>query len=88
MAAFVNFCKNCIRGILHYLGIRKQQFWGWRRTRSEYRQLFASSGYKSVEDGFLDDGFGTYWIRAAAREQAKPDEQKPLSAQEAETKAE
>lgn len=88
VAAFVNFCKNCIRGILHYLGIRKQQFWGWRRTRSEYRQLFASSGYKSVEDGFLDDGFGTYWIRAAAREQAMPDEQKPLSAQEAETKAE
>lgn len=68
VAAFVNFCKNCIRGILHYIGIRKQQFWGWRRTRSEYQQLFASAGYKAVEDGFLDDGFGTYWIRAGLKD--------------------
>ena len=72
-ARFVNFCKNCIRGILHYLGIRNQQFWGWRRTQAEYRQLFASTGYKDIRDGWLDDGFGTYWIRGAAEEAPQAD---------------
>lgn len=71
-ARFVNFCKNCIRGVLHYVGIRKQQFWGWRRTREEYRQLFASAGYKDIQEGFLDDGFETYWIRGALTEAGAP----------------
>ena len=62
LATFVNFSKNILRGILHYLGIRRQQFWGWRRTKAEYRQLFRSCGYKNIEDGFLEDGFKTYWI--------------------------
>ncbi len=62
LAGFVNFSKNMLRGVLHYLGIRRQQFWGWRRTRQEYRQLFHSCGYKNIADGFLDDGFNTYWI--------------------------
>ena len=72
-ARFVNFSKNCIRGILHYLGIRNQQFWGWRRTQTEYRNLFASTGYKDIEDGWLDDGFGTYWIRGAAEKVRQAD---------------
>ncbi len=67
-ASFVNVCKNYIRGVLHYLGVRRQQFWGWRRTRQEYRRLLFEGGYKGVEDGFLDDGFGTYWIRGQATE--------------------
>ena len=29
----INAIKIVIRGVLHYLGIRRQQFWGWRRTR-------------------------------------------------------
>ncbi len=66
VACFVNFAKNCLRGVLHYIGIRRQQFWGWRRTREEYRQLFSGCGYKAIEDGWLDDGFNTYWIRGSA----------------------
>ncbi len=68
VAGFVNFAKNCLRGVLHYIGIRRQQFWGWRRTQTEYRQLFISSGYRSVQDGWLDDGFNTYWIRGSLEE--------------------
>lgn len=63
VASFVNFVKNCIRGVVHYLGVRRQQFWGWRRTREEYQEAFTSCGYSNVEDGWLDDGFSTYWIR-------------------------
>ncbi|MDO5535996.1 MAG: hypothetical protein Q4F72_00495 [Desulfovibrionaceae bacterium] len=68
VAGFVNFAKNCLRGVLHYIGIRRQQFWGWRRTRSEYLDLFRSCGFRGVQDGWLDDGFNTYWIRGTADE--------------------
>ena len=63
VAGFVNFMKNCIRCLLHYSGIRRQQFWGWRRTREEYRETFRRSDLKNIEDGHLEDGFNTYWIR-------------------------
>ena len=63
IGGFVNAIKIVIRGVLHYLGIRRQQFWGWRRTRDEYRQLFRQAGFSDVEDGWLEDGFETYWIR-------------------------
>lgn len=63
VGSFVNFLKNIIRAGLHFLGIRRQQFWGWRRTRKEYQKLFADSGFQNVSDGWLDDGFETYWIR-------------------------
>ena len=63
IGSFVNAIKIVIRGFLHYLGIRRQQFWGWRRTRDEYRQLFKQAGCTQVQDGWLQDGFETYWIR-------------------------
>ncbi len=89
VASFVNFCKNCLRGALHYLGIRKQQFWGWRRTQNEYRDLFLQSGYGSIQDGWLDDGFDTYWIRASLKSPGKKDEEKkePARAPEPEPEA-
>ncbi len=62
IGGFVNAAKIVIRGILHYLGVRPQQFWGWRRTRREYHRLFKQAGFMSVTDGFLNDGFDTYWI--------------------------
>jgi phospholipid N-methyltransferase len=61
VGALVNAIKIFIRGVLHYLGIRRQQFWGWRRTREEYRQLFRQAGFTDMVDGYLDDG-ETYWI--------------------------
>lgn len=63
IGSLVNMMKIVIRGFLHYLGIRRQQFWGWRRTRKEYRKIFNTAGFDSIEDGFLDDGFDSYWIR-------------------------
>lgn len=67
IGSFVNAIKIFIRGILHYLGIRRQQFWGWRRTREEYRQIFKQAGFAQIEDGWLEDGFETYWIRGQER---------------------
>lgn len=64
IGGFVNAIKIGIRAVLHFLGVRRQQFWGWRRTRTEYRQLFTQAGFTSVDDGFLDDGNETYWIAA------------------------
>ena len=64
IGGFVNAIKIGIRAVLHFLGVRRQQFWGWRRTRTEYRQLFSQAGFTYVDDGFLDDGNETYWIAA------------------------
>ncbi len=63
IGSFVNAIKILIRGGLHYIGIRRQQFWGWRRTQDEYRNLFKEAGYTNVRDGWLEDGFETYWVR-------------------------
>lgn len=65
IGSFVNAIKIFIRGALHFLGIRRQQFWGWRRTRKEYRDLFKQAGCANVQDGWLEDGFETYWIRGS-----------------------
>lgn len=62
VGTLVNGIKICLRAALHYMGIRRQQFWGWRRTREEYRILFRKAGFTDVQDGWLDDGFETYWI--------------------------
>lgn len=62
VGSLVNAMKNVIRAILHYLGIRRQQFWGWRRTQREYRKLFSAAGFHNICDGTLKDGFESYWI--------------------------
>jgi len=63
IGSFVNALKIIIRGFLHYLGIRRQQFWGWRRTRAEYLQLFKQAEFDEIQDGWINDTFNTYWIR-------------------------
>lgn len=62
IGGLVNSMKIVIRMFLHYLYIRRQQFWGWRRTRNEYCSLFREAGYKDIQDGILQDGFESYWI--------------------------
>ncbi len=58
----VNIFKIGLRAVLHFLGVRRQQFWGWRRTQEEYHQFFENAGFKNIQDGWLDDGFHSYWI--------------------------
>ena len=63
----VNCLKIALRAVLHILGLRRQQFWGWRRTREEYQEIFHAAGLVNVEDGLLDEGvaepgFETYFI--------------------------
>ncbi len=63
IGSFVNGVKIIIRCLLHYTGLRRQQFWGWRRTRDEYRDLFQKASLAGVDDGFVDDMFSTYFIK-------------------------
>lgn len=62
IGSFVNAIKILIRAVLHYLGVRPQQFWGWRRTRREYQQLFKQAGLTVECDGWLEKTAETYWI--------------------------
>lgn len=63
VGGIVNAMKIFIRGGLHYLGIRKQQLWGWRRTQREYRELYKNAGYCNIADGIVDDVSQSYWIK-------------------------
>ncbi len=58
----VNAFKIGLRFVLHLLDVRRQQLWGWRRTREEYHQIFTAAGFRNIQDGWLDDGFNSYWI--------------------------
>ncbi len=58
----VNDAKLVMRAILHFSGIRRQQFWGWRRTREEYHHSMQRSGFIHISDGWLPDGINTFWI--------------------------
>lgn len=62
IGSLVNILKNVIRGFLHFAGVRRQQFWGWRRTINEYRRFFEKAGFINIRDGILEDGFESYWI--------------------------
>lgn len=59
---FVNALKIGIRAVLHLLEIRRQQFWGWRRTRREYHALFQRAGFANICDGWVDDAQEIYHI--------------------------
>ncbi len=63
----VNAFKIGVRAVLHLFDLRRQQFWGWRRTRAEYHTLFNDAGVKDVQDGWLADGFNSYWISGEKR---------------------
>ena len=63
IGGLVNVLKNIIRCLLHFTGIRRQQFWGWRRTSKEYEKLFRKAGFRDLASGILKDGFESFWIR-------------------------
>ncbi len=62
MGSLVNAFKIGLRAVLHLSSLRRQQFWGWRRTRAEYQQFFKNAGFTNIKDGWLDDGSYSYWI--------------------------
>ncbi len=62
LGSLVNVFKIGLRALLHFLGLRRQQFWGWRRTRAEYHRIFESAGFTCIQDGWLQEGFSHYWI--------------------------
>ena len=64
--------KDIIKSLLARLGCYERgQFWGWMRSRSEYRALMAAAGCKSLDDGFIVTPHQrTYWIRGRTTEKS------------------
>jgi len=60
-----SFLKETTKTILRRLmGRQKGQFWGWMRTRAEYRNLMQASNLASIKDGFFEtEHQQTYWIK-------------------------
>ena len=52
---------------LEQVGVRKRgQFWGWMRSRKEYRALMQGIGLNSLEDGTLITPYqDVYWIKCS-----------------------
>lgn len=61
---FARLAKQGIMSILDKLGlVSRGQFWGWVRTRSEYREIMRKVGFKDIKDGFIDqENQDCYWI--------------------------
>jgi hypothetical protein len=57
------FARNVAAGVMHCLGLRRRQFWGWRRTAGEYAELLRRAGFGELEEGRLAGGRDRYWIR-------------------------
>lgn len=71
----VHSSKDVIKSLLAMLGCYERgQFWGWMRSRSEYRAVMAAAGCKSIDDGFIVTPHQrTYWIRGRTTEKSSPD---------------
>lgn len=57
--------KQAVKTLLRVVGLyHRGQFWGWQRTRSEYRELMRAAGYLQVDDGFIETSDQrTYFIK-------------------------
>lgn len=57
--------KEIVKDVLDRFGARKRgQFWGWKRTRTEYRNLMQAVGLTSITDGFFrTPQQKRYWIK-------------------------
>ena len=55
--------------MLDSIGLRSRgQFWGWMRTRDEYRSLVNDAGFSEIKDGYIEiSGQPTYWIEGQKR---------------------
>ena len=57
--------KETAKALLSVFGLyQRGQFWGWQRTRAEFRYLMQVAGYSQVEDGFIEiSNQRTYFIK-------------------------
>ena len=62
LGRFMNGLKIGVRAILQLLTMRRQQFWGWKRTKLEYYKLFKNAGFSTIQDGYLENGLNSFWI--------------------------
>lgn len=62
--SFLRNVKAFAVAVLDHLGLYERgQFWGWLRTREEYRVLMQRAGYTNIEDGFIgSEKSSQYWI--------------------------
>jgi hypothetical protein len=62
--SLVRGLATALSAVLDSCGLRSRgQFWGWSRTRDDYRSLLRRAGYGDIEDGFIDAGSRQqYWI--------------------------
>lgn len=59
--------KDAVKLLLERLGLYKRgQFWGWLRTREEYRAIMQGAGFATITDGFIETSHQrTYWIKGS-----------------------
>jgi hypothetical protein len=57
--------KDAIKYLLECLGLYDRgQFWGWLRSRDDYRRLLNQAGFKYIDDGFIESSLQkTYFIK-------------------------
>jgi hypothetical protein len=61
--SLIRLTKELIKAVLDKIGLRSRgQFWGWCRTRDEYRSIMRRAGFDAVEDDFIKCTGNTYWI--------------------------
>jgi hypothetical protein len=56
--------KRGLAAVADTIQLRKRgQFWGWVRTRAEYRALMSRAGFEHIQDGFVDEVNRLhYWV--------------------------
>jgi hypothetical protein len=64
VVALIRKLRGLVAGVLDIIGLRRRgQFWGWLRTQKEYQLLMLRSGYRDIEEGFIDsDKRIHFWI--------------------------
>jgi hypothetical protein len=68
LSQFWSWIKQQAAVMLQLTGLYDRgQFWGWSRTREEYREALARAGYVDLNDGFVPSPQGTagYWIEGS-----------------------
>jgi ubiquinone/menaquinone biosynthesis C-methylase UbiE len=58
--------KDAVKYLLDCLGLfDRGQFWGWLRSRDDYRRVLSQAGFDSINDGFIETTLQkTYYIKA------------------------